>query len=39
MTKHSEKNEPSNSTKPVLAVVIDKTLVGLKIALNFKKVR
>lgn len=31
MTKHSENTEPSNSTKPVLAVVIDKTIGGFKI--------
>jgi hypothetical protein len=31
MTKHSENTEPSNSTKPVLAVVIDKTIGGFEI--------
>ena len=31
MTKHSENTKPSNSTKPVLAVVIDKTIGGLEI--------
>lgn len=31
MKKHSENTEPSNSTKPVLAVVINKTIGGFEI--------